>query len=1154
MWWIAIAARLADPIATDRLPHLSSSDNDVRLCEVSVSRHACRIHFTAPGRARLELLGSTQVMINEHRILPLLDSDEPVYASLAHNDLLTINKYRFRFTFHYESNSSGSSSSSKLSQYTAMSPSSSGRLSQQHLATPQGTRRKLRLSLVNAADINTPNKAQAITQTLDEMEEAEEEDMSSQQSANQGPSIYYSLPSLRRSNSLQGLPVGHSVMVTDRPLSFSAEGLQDVSSVRFDQLEAEEVEEDEQVVVVEEDEEEEEEPPAPTPVPTTPQRKEKRRSSFLGRAWPFSSSSQGFYAEEQQPDPESSPLQQDEDTSSQRLEAEEQADFLPPLLGDSPRLPRSSSSPGRLGASPSFHLSSRRKVSLRTKTLLKSSAALVERMAAEQNMSPSRSLSPREMTLPVEAEGDEDEVDQSLSLAEEEEPAVGEDSSANRSANQVEAGMFEVQEATYEEDAMDEDEDIFEEQIEAPAVPTTLPTPTAVASKRLSMPAFFGRRSFFGLLPKLRSSNEAEDVTGKGAAAFASQDTESDTGSEGVLADQSMLPPETVETLRVHAREALKYLLSHKPVVAKTGEGNISPRASLISSGRRSGGLRELVLGQSVDSAALLQERRRSISASGTVLNAPSSDHSEMSSAGVIDTPATSFLRQIFTLPSQDTDADPQLKALRDLFQEHETCLNDSIRDDSMDEDDETTLALLLATPAAHRALVGAAASVARLTPTESALQASATLEADHSVRADDSVSSDGQDQPLRHKKTRRGCRGGRRRSKSHSPSVDLGAESFADLIADVTPAVDEPIEEDPVREQEEEKVAAEEEPVQTGTRFRGSSHMGSETLLSSPKKRCKSQTAVSNATPIIKSEVQLQETETPSRRTRKNAQNMTPAANHVLQFNSRISNALPQQIESQQALESIIPGSAASSPVKTRGKGRGHQASDSVSSVTRSTRGGKAAAKTANNMMMASSDPVEQQELPDVTSPVKSRRTAAQLFSETPRSSPRKPTASARKDTTKPQLALPVEQQDEVVEEAAPVAASKPKAATGKGKKGSKASSTAARQTQSSPVKKSTATARRGNKKSAVEEEETAVEVEAEEEQQPVVQASKSTKAAITRSGSTTRGSRKGAGSKKSSNLVTASEPVGPPESDGQGEEEVLLTRSGRAIRKPRA
>ena len=38
-----------------------------------------------------------------------------------------------------------------------------------------------------------------------------------------------------------------------------------------------------------------------TPMSASPKKKEKRRSSFLGRAWPFSGSSLGFYPEEREP-------------------------------------------------------------------------------------------------------------------------------------------------------------------------------------------------------------------------------------------------------------------------------------------------------------------------------------------------------------------------------------------------------------------------------------------------------------------------------------------------------------------------------------------------------------------------------------------------------------------------------------------------------------------------------------------------------------------------------------------------------------------------------------------------------------------------------------------------------------------------------------
>lgn len=849
-------------------------------------------------QARLELLGTNHVTVNGSHVLPLPDSDEPVSIFLSSGDLIELSKYRFRFSYAIQEISAASTSQLQ-SVYVPISPAEKGRQSLQGLATPDGKRRKVRTSLVRAADVETPSKARETFARLDALDAAPGSQGLPALSMPRTTFVQLTpRPSLTSLSLDSGSPLQRHLLGSHEPVMLTEDSLKsmekslDLMSIRHE-IPGYGAEEgvQEELVVIDEDEEEDEDvdhqegpgmshaaadalsaretPQSPDEVAA---KKERRRSSFLGRAWPFSSP-QGFYgaereneAHQDQPStPERPPKEEQEhaeaeeegDDSEEEQEAD-QSDIL------SPRLPRSLSSPGRLG-SPSFHISSRRKVSLRTKTLLRSSAALVERMAASQSDSfltvarsedqdrPSSPLATREAEEQDDYKDDEDEVDQSLSLVEEgdeeyggneqdeqgeeeQEPAdpVYEPEPEGQPTRGDEVLAFEPAAIANVEDCSNASPDDAE-QIQKHQPSMMLPSlsrPTSRSSKRLSMPAFVGRRrSLFGLgiFPRGQTSNEAEDVVGKVDEMFATAQgsaSSADSGYEGRSSGsaspdvgyQSMLTAASCENLKGPAREALRYLLSNKSKAPSPAIGSDNGDAGqpAVSASTATGGLRSLMLGRQ---EPMLLQRARTSKRSSLILapGTPTADGLRLMSPQAGSTPDLAFLRHVFALPKVETDSDPQLRALRYLFAEHESVLSRAEEDGGEGYLDGADLAMLMATPAAQRTLVSAASRVARLTPTESAQQAAAVIEipldgspsllhvqdaaspsqaaslrrgnAEQSpsplATGDDNDAVLGDETPS-YKKTRRGCRGGRRRSRNFSPSIDLGAFDVEAVLADV--------------------------------------------------------------------------------------------------------------------------------------------------------------------------------------------------------------------------------------------------------------------------------------------------------------------------------------------------------------------------------
>lgn len=544
-----------------------------------------------------------------------------------------------------------------------------------------------------------------------------------------------------------------------------------------------------------------------------------RRSSILDRVWPFGGGGSFSSPVATQPLPIEEPVdaavekqayendRASEARSNTSLEDEAEVegaeDLLPPLQsGEGPRLPRSMSSPGRLSSSPSFLPDGRRKVSLRTRTLLKSSAALAERLEAEAELGPQTIVEQQEPT------GHFEQLAEPFALRSEQEPR---DMPATQEhSNYATEGV--AQSRTGDEDT---DEDEVDRSLTASQdqVPDLLSQSRPSAYKRMSLPASSNaarRFSLFGGLPKLRSSSEAEDVVDSTRAERMGHARRKSSFEPSAMNGDLLRAPRdpslseaTYEQLRPQARDALRYLLSKKPTTVAspkpeeqgttptTAMSPVLPMSSLGSAASpatgsvpatpKYGALRELRLGRA-DAGDLLEQarstaaKRRSLILSPQVSsNAPLhastppavSSPVMRSSVTLEESPDVVFLKQAMRMSEVDIEGDTYVKALRHLFRGHSALL---ARDTTGYESaaDVDGLVTLLGSPAAHRALLAAAASVGRLSPQESAIQAAALTHA-------------------KHKKTRRGCRGGRRRSKSHNAAAGEGddqVDTGADLAA----------------------------------------------------------------------------------------------------------------------------------------------------------------------------------------------------------------------------------------------------------------------------------------------------------------------------------------------------------------------------------
>ena len=114
-----------------------------------------RLCPSVPLQAYLEIIGSNKILVNDDEMLPSSDPDYPTVIALASEDVLVILKYRFRFQYE----EIGESSQEPV--YVSLSPASRGRPSLQPLTTPGGQRRKVRMSLVRVADVDTPRKSRS---------------------------------------------------------------------------------------------------------------------------------------------------------------------------------------------------------------------------------------------------------------------------------------------------------------------------------------------------------------------------------------------------------------------------------------------------------------------------------------------------------------------------------------------------------------------------------------------------------------------------------------------------------------------------------------------------------------------------------------------------------------------------------------------------------------------------------------------------------------------------------------------------------------------------------------------------------------------------------------------------------------------------------
>ncbi|CAO1630441.1 unnamed protein product [Sympodiomycopsis kandeliae] len=860
-----------------------SSENDLRCCEIGVSRRACKITFETPQRARLIIVGSNKVTINDQGVsLGSTSADQMPSQILASGDTIGLQKYRFRFSYEPAAR-----------RPAILVPSSPSQSSQPN--TPNSKTRKIRMSLVDRADIQTPNKIsqeqrvsqqavppQSATHSSPSSDKAKrrvsllapgdteatnnqarvmpfanltnESDVAElKQRGRQSIAIAPSTPQRRGAASAgeepRTEPRNQRSRGTDLSLQSDDQSDKDQKDVAVGDLGHSEAREDRRAidddvdgadeyvdeVVVFDDNDEQEEQLSPHIEASNASREDstsrsdmekendvatrglgianqesspklRRKSSILESLWPFGSPTATNKTNESAPVSQSADnmeWEQDQRTDSQETEGktntsmEEEAevegaeDLLPPLEGSEPRLPRSLSSPGRLASSPSFHLDGRRKVSLRTRTLLKSSAVLAEKLEAESELSPLA----------------EDSTPQSLTENVLGEPFAEQAASADdrqydqRKIRHDNLKREEERDDEFDDDDSDEDEDEIEQslRVSEDEVPELYSQTRPSAYKRMSLPASSlatRRFSLFGGLPKLRSSSEAEDVVDAtrtermGHARRKSSFEPSATTNGDLLRaprDPS-LSEAAYASLRMPAREALRYLLSKKAANVTSPKAEqvpsspalslsalspnsaatpLAPPSAIIPPGTpKYGALRELMLGRP-ENVELLEQaratRRRSLGLSPSTAakteTPPTVSTPVMASAVTLqETPDVAFLQRAIQLPEEDIEGDAYLKALRHTFRLHKDTL---VREDLYDRSGPETEALvtLLGTPAAHRALLGAAASVGRLSPHESALQAA-------------SLARDGMP---KHKKTRRGCRGGRRRSKSHTANSDDG-------------------------------------------------------------------------------------------------------------------------------------------------------------------------------------------------------------------------------------------------------------------------------------------------------------------------------------------------------------------------------------------
>lgn len=640
------------------------------------------------------------------------------------------------------------------------------------------------MSLVRAATIDTPEKAESVARDLEDLDEEEGDQPPPQ--LRKGPAAFSSSPHDQED--------GEQVLV-----------LEDDGDGEGEEKEAKEHAMDVDVEPTRYAEPEK---------PPSPSKKDRRRSSFLGRAWPFGSSSQEVYADERQATPakEGEPSEEPEmnDGNANQWddeEEDEQGVDSNQSPWSTPRLPHSQSSPGRLVGSPSFLNHGRRNLSLRTKTLLKHSAALVERLESEAMMestpaSPSKASPLQEaVTLPTQPEEEDESSAPSSDL--QSSPSVAEDGAADEDdEDEVEKSLSLGSLSLDEEPAP-----LPARQLQPLSLKADLPSFVVQerSVKRQSMPVAAKRRSLFGFLP-IRPSKEAEDVVGTVYRATSDETSQSSSDS------MPSTPAVAFESLRAPAREALRYLLSNKtrapptPVEAEAAPATAAP----ATAAPRYGMLRELMLGRP-ENVALLDQTRKTTKRGSLILSSSGQVAPQLPAE---TTPDVVFLRQIFKLPRSETDTDVQLKNVRFTFDEFAFMLDEDSQEEADDEDRED-FADFIVSPAARRALLQTASSFARLSSDEAAVQSAAFITSMQEVEA--AAAEQGDVEPRR-RKTRRGCRGGRRRGKSSSSFAQLTGQDGSD-VTEMPEVAEERIEADgevkaPVETTEENMVQPKVEPV----------------------------------------------------------------------------------------------------------------------------------------------------------------------------------------------------------------------------------------------------------------------------------------------------------------------------------------------------
>ncbi|PWY97871.1 hypothetical protein BCV70DRAFT_202362 [Testicularia cyperi] len=151
------------PIQSTRTTMGRSIDNDVRFLVSDVSRHHCTIEIEiddARNTAYLQVLGANGVLLNKQLVLPAPKGEGRYKLQSGDEIVIAKRKFVFEMPEHQALNLSSSSSSSQQPGQPGLFESP---VKDQPPATPGNRSRKIRMSLVNVAQIDTPARPKPST-------------------------------------------------------------------------------------------------------------------------------------------------------------------------------------------------------------------------------------------------------------------------------------------------------------------------------------------------------------------------------------------------------------------------------------------------------------------------------------------------------------------------------------------------------------------------------------------------------------------------------------------------------------------------------------------------------------------------------------------------------------------------------------------------------------------------------------------------------------------------------------------------------------------------------------------------------------------------------------------------------------------------------